>query len=211
MSIDEGGRDLGIFNAPKMGQEIYEAMPEDRQAYGIDPADGLPRPAVQATLKLAMAPDYTLEGLVCAADQRQYVRRDRHGRVLESYEPAVVGRMPNGRYYVKPKWWQWWRRYVEVEPIRPACSHYRRQKVDMEDDPDFKVILRLCTARRGEGGEYLSVRDTQVFACELRSPVDCSSVEQHLDTFDADIARQAEQKKADEEHPFDIEQALADE
>lgn len=79
-----------------------------------------------------------------------------------------------------------------VRPARERCRHYRRQNFINDDRPDIgdvskpgsKLVFRVCTARRSNGGAYLSLRDEAVFACDLRDPFDESSVERFLDAPD---------------------------
>lgn len=74
--------------------------------------------------------------------------------------------------------------WVEVRPVRPACQYYARQMSDFQDDADEVFVARLCTARRDDGGEFLSLRDTAMWACDMRDPVDLTTLSK-LDEFDA--------------------------
>lgn len=99
-------------------------------------------------------------------------------------------------------------RHMEVEPVRPQCRHYARQATDFQDESDHMFMARVCTARRDDGGEFLSLRDTQMFACELRSPFDATSA-QRLESFDAAKIELGKQRAARGD-VFDVDQALAD-
>lgn len=193
---------------PRIDQELYEAYPDKPHAeYGIDPLDGMPKPTVPHSLKLAQAPDLLPETFVCMADTSVFVRRDTLGRITEQFDPDEVERAPNGRYYLKKRFI--FLPIVAVEPIRPACKHYARQMCDVQDDPDFRFIARLCTLRKTDDGEYLSLRDSQIFACELREPRDYEGSTRALDLFDdAQIAANRKKKKEAEEAPFDVDSAL---
>lgn len=76
------------------------------------------------------------------------------------------------------------RGWVQVLPVRPACQYYARQMSDFQDDADEVFVARLCTARRDDGGEFLSLRDTAMWACDMRDPVDLTTLHK-LDDFDA--------------------------
>ena len=65
-----------------------------------------------------------------------------------------------------------------------------------ENDPVVRQVERVCTAQRGKSGEFVSLRDQQVLACEHRTPRDFVS-EARLRQFDA--ARVAEGRKTVEE------------
>lgn len=196
-------------------EEVYLAFPDSPPVHAVSPEDGLPRQVVPTSVKLAQAPPLTLSNLICQADVTSFVVRDALGNALATWKPEHVQRMPNGDYFASshdaeetpgvfgrpldgP-------RDIKVEPIRPQCRHYRRQLVDFPDDPDFKANLRLCVARRTDSGEFLSVRDMQVFACELREPRDPVS-EAIMDERDAELRALAQ--KATEQ--FNIDTALQD-
>lgn len=170
----------------------------------------MPKPSIPYSLKQAQAPDLLPETFVCMADTSAFVRRGQWGEILARYEPDAVERAPDGRYRVAVKSRLFGKSYVEVEPLRPVCKHYARQLTDVQDDPDFRFVARLCTLRRADDGEYLSVRDAQVLACELRSPPDPESAAQ-LDVSDAARIARARAKHAAAAAPFDVDAALAEE
>lgn len=99
-------------------------------------------------------------------------------------------------------------KWTEVTPIRPQCIHYARQMTDFGDDLEHKFVERLCTARRDSGGEFLSLRDNRMYACELREPYHVSSVETYLDQFDAEKVKLGIERTKEEEQ-FDVDAALA--
>jgi len=77
-----------------------------------------------------------------------------------------------------------------VEPLRTQCHHYKRVMTDFQgavdgDNKTAKQVERVCAAQRGESGEYVSLNNTRVYACEHRSPRDFVS-EERLRRFDAD-------------------------
>jgi hypothetical protein len=85
-------------------------------------------------------------------------------------------------------------------PGRKQCRHYRRMLVPASSDVDRTVCVRLCTADRDSDGQYKSLNDQEVLACELRDPQDLFT-KSLIDKFDAELMqRQAEQK---EEEDFD--------
>jgi hypothetical protein len=98
------------------------------------------------------------------------------------------------------------RELVEVEPIRPVCRHYARQLTDIQDDAETMFVARVCTARRDSGGEFLSLRDAAVFACDLREPYDQES-SSRLDAFDEAKIELGKNRVKDQE-AFDVDAAL---
>jgi hypothetical protein len=88
---------------------------------------------------------------------------------------------------VHPEW-------IEVEPIRPPCRHYIRQKSHADFDPQFKAIFRLCAARRTTEGAFMSVRDRGIWACDMREPRDLET-EKQLDEFDEQKMREGTQRE----------------
>lgn len=100
-------------------------------------------------------------------------------------------------------------KWVEVTPIREQCKHYARQMTDFGDDLEHKFMERLCTARRDSGGEFLSLRDNRMYACELREPIHIQSTEAALDSFDNEKVKLGlERTKAEE--TFDVDSALSE-
>lgn len=181
--------------------EIMESFPNKPPMFGVSPEDGLPRQVVPTSVKLAQAPPLTLDNLICQADRTKFVTRDEHGEIDREFTPEQVKRWPSGAYYVTVEGEITLR--VAVEPVRPACKYYARQHVDFPDDPDFRANLRLCTARRSDAGEFLSLRDMSVFACSLRDPRDPVS-EALLDARDDELLTLAKKR----EDKFDLDQAL---
>lgn len=98
--------------------------------------------------------------------------------------------------------------WFEVEPVRPQCKYYARQLMDFDGrDQEHKQVTRLCTARRTDNGEFLSLNDMRMHACELRDPCDASvwAIDQIDDRIVADVRR----KQADDADRFDVDAALA--
>ena len=95
-----------------------------------------------------------------------------------------------------------------VQPRRQACKHYVRQMTDFAANKDRKFIARFCTALRDESGEFLSLRDGLMYACDLRDPRERTS-ERLLDDFDAQkIAEGRERTSEANETEFDVDAAL---
>jgi len=199
------GNSDGIFG-DRADSEVYEAFPQRPLDYGVSPEDGMPRPAIQHAVQMAYAPPLSPETLVCMGDYSMFVVRDEWGRVLESWSPEQVDRAANGRWRATATRFRLLTRDVEVEPVRPQCKHYARQMIDFQDDPDAKFVARLCTARRNSEEGFLSVRDSQVYACELREPKHQASAEQ-LDAFDAEKVRLGRERTAAADQ-FDVNSAL---
>jgi hypothetical protein len=182
--------------------------------------DGLP--GVRPSTDMPHAPPLAVESFVCMADRSTFViRRPRWGTVVATFQPAEVKRSESGLYYVDfldaidhgAPWplvlrlMEYSTGRVPVEPIRPQCSFLARQMVDLQDSTENILIERLCTARRDEQSFFLSVRDSQVHACELRNPP-APKENARLDLFDD---RKIALGKERRERPdaFDVDRALA--
>jgi len=74
----------------------------------------------------------------------------------------------------------WW---LPVEPIRPQCRHYVRQKGTFHLNAAHAKIYRLCAARRTTEGTFMTVSDSGMYACDMREPYDVGSA-QLLEDFD---------------------------
>ena len=207
----------GGFGGPRPDHEIYDAFPNEPSIFGTDPKDGLPKPAVNTAIADAFVPPLEVQTFICMADTSWFVFRDERRRIVAKFDPSEVERAPDGTYFVTGKTAMTrfpdvatsplpLRAEIVVEPIRPACAHYKRQKVDFELDASHRIIRRVCTAQRGENGEFFSVRDNRVQACDMRSPRDLESEERELDAFDKQ--KIAEGRKRAEDESFDIEKAL---
>jgi hypothetical protein len=202
----------------KADDAIYEGFQPPPMEWG-KAEDGLPSPKVP--LHLPVAPPLSPETFVCMADARDYVIRDAWGDVTGSFGPRVVKRAPAGDYYVTleeavgsgmpwlaiaraidPKTLR-----VRVAPRRPQCAFLRQQMIAFQDNDEHVMVERLCVARRDEQSFFLSVRDQQVYACELRSPRDPES-EQRIETFNETKVRLgASRLKADEDR-FNLDEEL---
>lgn len=74
--------------------------------------------------------------------------------------------------------------WVPVRPVRPVCRFYKRQVLNSKfnvapGEFGSQEIFRLCTARRSNGGAFMSLKDSGIFVCDLRDPPDPrSSAEQ---------------------------------
>lgn len=205
------GGTLGIFDAPEMQDQWHAAMPDEPQAYGIDPSDGLPRPKVPSSVAYARAPDFDLDTFICAGDRREFVRRAPSGKILERFTPDEVVYGEDGVYRARNRRrWQFWKRWVEVRPVREKCRHYHRQLVDWNDDTDIQFMIRLCTMRKTDTGEFVSLTDTRMHGCDLRDP-EIGSREYSLNDRDDALHLKTVKKKAEEEETFDVDAALQEE
>lgn len=211
------------LDSHRSDEAIYEPFNPGPLAVGMG-EDGLPtiEPATQDT----HAPPLHPKTMVCIADKSSFVQRDsRWGEILATFEPSEVKRSPSGEYYVEidamektlapelleaciaeaAKDPRSLMRFV-VEPVRPQCKYLRRQMTDFQDASNNQLVERLCTARRDSESFFLSLRDQQVHACELREPRHGES-EQRLDRFDdAKIKLGAE--RYEEGGEFDVDAAL---
>lgn len=84
--------------------------------------------------------------------------------------------------------------YILVEPIRPACKHYVRQKLAFDLNAQHVQFARLCSARRTTEGTFMTVRDTGVWACDMRDPFDAETAKA-LDRFDAEKVEQGKKRE----------------
>lgn len=84
--------------------------------------------------------------------------------------------------------------YVEVQPIRPRCKHYVRQSAQFQYNARNRVQHRLCAARRTTEGTFMSVRDSGMWACDMREPRDLRTEKKILDKFDRDKIQQGKER-----------------
>jgi len=211
-----GENRLSNAERPKIGNDIYK-HPLRTQMVAMDPESGLPRVVSAVTMADSAAPPLETESFVCMGDDSQFVIRGVWGDVLVSVDPSLVRPYP-GEYGLRG-----WlapltakqidltsaqaiiaardlsgaqRLWYQVEPLRPQCKHYCRVMTDFEGSDEHKTVERVCTAQRTEGGEYISLGNTRIYACEHRNPRDFVS-EQRLRKFDAESV--ARSKKSDED------------
>jgi hypothetical protein len=125
-------------------------------------------------------------------DFSKFAFRDRWGRILGEFQPSEVERMPNGAWVVPVQLFvertnngldRRGLEYCEVQPIRPPCHHYVRQLGSFEHNAQNQATYRLCAARRTTEGTFMSLRDSGLWACDMREPYDAASVKL-LDDFD---------------------------
>lgn len=217
---------------PRLGDEIHK-HPMSDQVLGTDPKDGLPRPAVSVSLEDTKAPKLEVETFVCMADESQHVALvlaqagshfEREGVPLIQVSGSRVEVNGNGQTFIRLtelEAAQWNKAHpllfpqasvgyvVQVQPIRPQCYHYRRVMTDFDGHTDgnnkaAKSVERVCAAQRGESGEYVSLNNIRVYACEHRLPRDFVS-EERLRSFDRKRLEEAQR----EEETWDPVAALA--
>lgn len=220
--FDSDPRGVGIDRLRPV-EAINQAFSPGPIPFGPSADDGMPAPSIQGNLPLA--PALSPKTMVCMADTSEFViRSKRWGGVVARFKPSVVERAENGDYYVDVPTaigcstpWRvivrmvdWRTGRVPVEPVRPQCKNLARQMTDFQDLGDHQFVERLCVARRDSDSFFLSVRDGQYHACELRSPADPVGVVL-LDRFDAlKIKQGADRLKSDGDAPgFDVDAALA--
>jgi hypothetical protein len=199
MNPDRGSSFRFAEEAPRIDNVFY---PENNNlsGFGIDPSDGLPRPTVMTTPEQSSAPQHHPSTFVCMADKSKFVRHQTKGIGLETieYPPEDIEQVIDGTYVTKSS-------KLRVYPVREQCSKYVRILVPWEDDKERRKCLRLCTAQMSPEGEYYSLNDQEVLACELRTPRDPKS-EALLDEFDAKVV-EATRPSQDEER-FDVDEEL---
>lgn len=181
LGSQEGGVDL---SHARFSDELDDSVQLRRDVWITNPADGLPSPVDEVGIDAAIAPALTEENLVCMEDTRMWV--DSEGRVYpeekvrfhtyldsSNYDPPrEVGAGHKADTPDGP---------VVVRPVRVHCQHYHRMITRSEDNPDIQIIYRHCTVRRSVGGAFMSLRDTTVLACTLRSPRDHLSEKKFID------------------------------
>lgn len=199
---------LADVERPRLGNSIYK-HPLRTQMVVMDPSDNLPRPAVISSMTDTAAPVLSPESLVCMGDESAFVIRDDWGDVVIEVTPDRVRRGRHGQYFAQvtedeikqltrkgADFLQDTNAWNAVEPRRVQCGFYRRVMTDFEGNADHRQVERVCAAQRTESGEFTSLSDQRVFACEHRAPRDFVS-EERLKRFDE--KRIEEGKKTDEE------------
>lgn len=174
------------FDRHRADDVIYQQYDPSPVGLATNPVDGLPSPAIDN--RHPFAPPLALDTCVCLADESEFVRRDSWGVVFNRFPTDEVELMPNGTWRNK-------RDHLNVAPVRPQCRHMVRQLTDFQGDAQGVLLERCCTARRDSGGEFLSLRDVQMIACELRDPRDVES-EDRLRRFDARKIREGAERRA---------------
>lgn len=208
--------DYERFTAPKADEEMHQSH-VSTFAMGTSPEDGLPTLVVPQNID--KSPGLSEETLICMADKRSFVIRGDGGKVLAAFVPSAVQRTDDGQYFVSksqlPESAQVPREVVlhlegeivyAVEPIRPECEHYLRSLSDLAASRDSNFYQRACMAQKSEDGEYYSLRDARVSACNIRSPRHLAS-EALMEAFDEKLMLDA--KTARNMEDFDIDQALS--
>jgi hypothetical protein len=219
--------DFGKFTAPRADEVLHQGI-DAPVTFGIDPEDGLA--TTKAPENFDKLPVLSVETLVCMADTWSFViRATSDGSIWLMFEPKEVQRLPNGNYVVPLELMKERSRgtaldfsipdmiyadtivligkknVVRVEPIRPACKHYLRMQTDLSVDRTRRFQLRACMAQKGEDGEYYSVGDSLIAACNIREPRHFES-EALLDKFDEEKINQGRERERLGQ--FDIEREL---
>ncbi len=199
---------LGDVERRRLGDEPYQHPLIPQTAVGTDPTDGLPRMTTSLTMADTMAPALQVETFVCMGEESVFVVRDLWDQVRLEFQPDEVKRSGD-EYFVRrdslseplllalatvedelraigalsPQSIRHQSPWLKVEPLRPQCVHYRRVMIDFEGSDKYNQVERVCSAQRTDGGEYFSLNNMRVHACEHRSPRDFVS-EERLRTFD---------------------------
>ncbi len=175
--------------------EVAEELKLEAPRY-VKAADGV-WTAVDETTE-SDTPPLSTSTLICMGDYSSFVIRSKWGEILVQLDAAAVERAPNGRWRARHKAvldaakdalaakeaaWRSTSGWVEVEPIRPPCRHYVRQKTQFHLSAQHRLYARLCSARRTTEGTFMTVRDTAMWACDMRDPYDAASARE-LDAFD---------------------------
>lgn len=195
-----------VVREPNWGEIVCEFQPEEVLR---SPSGDYYVPMAAYQKKIWQGPAWVKVSRTCEATPRFLTNEDGHPDVYFSADdPAMHGSGPPSTVssddflaaaYADVR--------QAVEPIRPQCAHYRRQMTDFQDAAGNQFIERLCTARRDSESFFLSVRDQQVHACELREPRELVS-EARLDRFDA-AKQKLGAERYEEGGTFDVDAALA--
>jgi len=168
--------------------EFHDSFPVEPIQMGMHPDDGMPVP-VDGNLQDSFAVPFTYETQLCVEDAREYVElhleeiknytsefgnktryhdngQDRERRV---FPPKDVMRL-FGYYAVSDG-----TSLIAVRPKRPKCKYLKRQVLNSrlgipEGEFGHQEVFRLCTARRSNGGAFMSLRDQGIYQCDLRDP-----------------------------------------
>lgn len=197
-----GESKLTDVERPRLGDDLYK-HPHKPTLHAVDPADQLPRPVSTVRMEDAVAPPLNPETFVCMGDESVFVIRNDWGDVKHQVAPERVRRTAAGDYHLLQSSPDERLPISGWQPLRPPCEHYKRVMTAFENDKVIRHVERVCTAQRGEHGEYVSLADQQVFACDHREPRDFVS-EERLRSFDD--KRVAEGKRSEED--WDPEQAV---
>jgi hypothetical protein len=186
---------LARADAPPITREVFDHT-EQKAAYGFDNVDAMPRPVSETTSDDTTVLPLHPDTFVCMADYRKFSLRDDAAKLLVEFAPTEVKRtggqfgVPYGVAIAKAGAESAHlialdvrTGLVLVEPARRQCKHYVRQLVDFSGRRR-SFVARMCTALRDESGEYQSLRDTGVYACELRDPPEDAGTRE-LDDFDS--------------------------
>jgi|SRR5882757_3146382 len=222
--MGDGDSELGDVERSRLGNEIYKHPLIPQTAMGTDPTDGLPRMTTSLTMEDSVAPPLEPETFVCMGDEKVFVVRDLWDQVRLEFQPDEVKRSGDEHFVARTSITgdaltvlgilehelqeigalsRFQSPWLKVEPLRPQCVHYRRVMTDFEGSDTARQVERVCTAQRTEGGEYISLANTRVYACEHRSPRDFVS-EDRLRKFDERAMTQAKKTTAE----YDIEANL---
>lgn len=207
-----------------MDESVHQAFSPRPIPFGPG-RDGLPEPQFQASLPVV--PPLLLETFVCLGDTSEFVMRDRWGEVVARFKPEMVERSAGGEYHVSfetaleshaplfdiLRALRLRRGRVRVTPVREQCRFLAQQMTDFAMNDQNQMVERLCTARRDEESFFVGLQNTQVHACELRSPRDYPS-EERIERFNLvklrlGRDRAAEARESDAGNGWDVEAALA--
>lgn len=183
--------------------EFHDSFPVEPIQMGMHPDDGMPVP-VDGNLQDSFAVPFTYETQLCVEDAREYVELyleeiannasefDNHGRYSlvgverkrRHFSFAELSMPPRFGYHVVSDGARW----LAVRPKRPKCKHLKRQVLNSrlgipEGEFGHQEVFRLCTARRSNGGAFMSLRDQGIYQCDLRDPP-CPETTQKQDERD---------------------------
>jgi hypothetical protein len=177
--------------------EFHDAFPVEPVRMGMDPNDGMPVP-LDGNLDESLAVPFSYETQLCVEDAREYVELfseeiavsysfDLHEKcsyeILNNSRFHTDGRETPRRTF-KPEEVE--RRFghpvvlvggglIVVRPVRPKCKFLKRQVLNSRLGIPFgqfghQEVFRLCTARRSNGGAYMTLRDQGIYQCDFRDP-----------------------------------------
>ncbi len=196
-----------------MGDFKYTPNPAP-VGYGTSPEDGLPAAVSPVSVDQSAAQPLNPDRFVCMADESVWVLDEAAcpdtlldtdkppqewadflvHKEVRGGKPVCFVDFPPGILYVRPR--------------RPKCKHYVRQLLPFQgNDETYNTMHRYCTAFTDENSEFYSLNDTEMLACEMRSPRDFVS-ESRLREHDNKVIAAGIRAKTDQED-FDPAAALA--
>lgn len=197
MSDEALAHEFGAPEGPSLADEQY-APNNAPVAYGMG-SDGLATVKLPASIEDTMSRPLTPDRFVCMEDLSSF--RYKYGDAFISAEDVT--------FYPSKGVWLHTKDGSEVLPVRPKCENYVRQLMPFQgNDIHHNKCNRYCLAVKDGEGELYSLNDTEMLACEMRSPRDFVS-ENRLREHDTKVMAASEARIREEnEEEFDVRGSL---